>query len=195
MKPIQDYLKDIAQKLAKGNATEHTYRSALSNLSAALLSSNYALTNEPKRQACGAPDYILDADGIPIGYIEAKDIGTDLDKVENSDQMRRYLASLDNLILTDYLEFRFYRSGAKIRTVRIAKAVKSRVTPDPEEFSAFNAHYTSFAESRTQTIKSPKALADMMAKRAVLVKDVLSNILRSGDDSGLHDQFEACLSG
>lgn len=191
MKPIQEYLKDIAQKLAKGNATEHTYRSALSNLSAALLSSNYALTNEPKRQACGAPDYILDADGIPIGYIEAKDIGTDLDKVENSDQMRRYLASLDNLILTDYLEFRFYRSGAKIRTIRIASAAKSRVTPDSTEFSAFNAHYTSFAESRTQTIKSPKALADMMAKRAVLVKDVLNNILQSDDESGLHDQFEA----
>jgi hypothetical protein len=40
-------------------------------------------TNEPKRQSCGAPDYILTKkdnlsrsdSGIPVGFIEAKDIG------------------------------------------------------------------------------------------------------------------------
>ena len=191
MKPVQEYLKDISQKLAKGNATEHTYRGALTTLSALLLPTVYSLTNEPKRQACGAPDYILDSGGIPIGYIEAKDIGTDLDKVERSEQMRRYLASLDNLILTDYLEFRFFRNGEKISTVRIGSSNKLKIAVDSEAYSVFIAQYDSFAAVRTQTIKSPRALADMMAKRAVLVKDVLSNILRSDEDSSLHDQFEA----
>jgi len=32
-------------------------------------------TNEPKRQSCGAPDYILTKKDIPVGFIEAKDIG------------------------------------------------------------------------------------------------------------------------
>lgn len=191
MRHVQDYLKDIAQKFAKGNATEHTYRSSLIDLSNALLGQNYALTNEPKRQACGAPDYILELGSIPIGYVEAKDIGIDLDKVEKSNQMARYLASLDNLILTDYVEFRFYRNGEKTATIRVAKAVKGKIVPDPSAFSQLQQHYKSFATNRTQTIKSSKALADMMAKRAILVKDVLRNILKSDEDSGLRDQFEA----
>jgi hypothetical protein len=57
--------------------------------------------NEPKRVECGAPDYIITRAGTPIGYVEAKDIGTSLDTEERSEQMRRYRASLNNLILTD----------------------------------------------------------------------------------------------
>lgn len=52
--------------------------------------------NEPKRIACGAPDYLVTRGELPLGYIEAKDIGIDLDAVENSDQLQRYRASLAN---------------------------------------------------------------------------------------------------
>jgi len=54
-----------------------------------------------------APDYVIKKDEVAIGYMEAKDIGADLNKIEKSDQIQRYLKSLDNLVLTDYLEFRF----------------------------------------------------------------------------------------
>ena len=34
------------------------------------------IVNEPKREKCGAPDYIASRkDGMPVFYIEAKDIG------------------------------------------------------------------------------------------------------------------------
>jgi predicted type IV restriction endonuclease len=33
-------------------------------------------TNEPKRQSCGAPDYILTKKEIPVGFIEAKTLAT-----------------------------------------------------------------------------------------------------------------------
>ena len=36
------------------------------------------VTNEPAIVACGAPDYIITRKNIPIGYVEAKDIGSDL---------------------------------------------------------------------------------------------------------------------
>jgi hypothetical protein len=63
-------------------------------------------TNEPKRQSCGAPDYILTKKDmqsksdsrIPVGFIEAKDIGDkDLEgakKTGNKEQFDRYKASL-----------------------------------------------------------------------------------------------------
>jgi hypothetical protein len=103
-KNVSAYVNDIARKYAKGNATEHTYRESLVTLSKALLPDAFSLTNEPKRQKCGAPDYILEKGVVPVGYIEAKDVGVSLEQTEASEQMGRYLPSLDNLILTDYLE-------------------------------------------------------------------------------------------
>ena len=47
---------------------------------------------------------------IPILYIEAKIIGESLEKIEKSKQMERYFGYA-NLVLTDYVEFRFYRNG------------------------------------------------------------------------------------
>jgi len=54
------------------------------------LEPNIVATNEPKRIACGAPDYTVSRDGIPIGYIEAKDVGKPLNDVERTDQLKRY---------------------------------------------------------------------------------------------------------
>jgi hypothetical protein len=67
------------------------------------------VTNEPQRFECGAPDFILKRKGIPVGYIEAKDIGKPLDGRQFLGQFERYRTSLRNLIITDYLEFRLFR--------------------------------------------------------------------------------------
>ncbi len=191
MGALDQYVKAIARKYDKGNATEHTYRECLSSLSSGILKPSFELTNEPKRQACGAPDYILESGGIPAGYIEAKDVSTSLDKVESGEQMSRYLHSLDNLILTDYLEFRFFRKGEKVSSVRIAKIQKGKIVGIAEEFDRFIALYKDFSQYTVDTIKDSKQLADMMARKAVLVKDVFSKILSSDEESGLHDQYEA----
>ena len=68
------YLDNINQRYKLGNATEHTFRGDLQQLIESLVPTIRA-TNEPKRQTCGAPDYILTKKDIPVGYIEAKDIG------------------------------------------------------------------------------------------------------------------------
>ena len=51
--PLTTYLKQIAQALATGDATEHTHRSTLEMLLEAL-ADNVQAINEPKRSACGA---------------------------------------------------------------------------------------------------------------------------------------------
>ena len=71
---IENYLDNLNQRYTLGNATEHTFRGDLQQLLETLLPEIRA-TNEPKRQSCGAPDYILTKKEIPVGFIEAKDIG------------------------------------------------------------------------------------------------------------------------
>ena len=110
--PFLKYIKDVNKRYATGIAREHAYRPSLQNLIESVMPDVLA-TNDPARIECGAPDFILSRRKIPVGYIEAKDVGDNLDKTEKGEQMKRYLG-LDNLLLTDYLEFRFYQNGEKV---------------------------------------------------------------------------------
>lgn len=127
--PINVYRREIEKKLQAGNATEHTHRSALETLIQSL-APGITATNEPKRVECGAPDFVISrkaAHGpVTVGYIEAKDVGKPLDEIERSEQMKRYLPALPNLILTDYLEFRWYVDGERRLIARLAHAGKGR---------------------------------------------------------------------
>src|SRR6266487_2494270 len=129
-----EYLKEIEKYYKLGIAKEHSYRSTLQTMLPRLVQSVTAV-NEPKRVACGAPDYAvlrsLEGNLLAIGYIEAKDIGVFLDKIEKDEQLKRYLHALDNLILTDYLEFRWYIRGEKQMTSRLATPYGGKsLTPD-----------------------------------------------------------------
>src|SRR2546421_2810329 len=129
---VRHYLKGIEKTLQSRNATEHSYRSNLKGLLEALFPDATA-TNEPKPIKCGAPDYIITNKQTPLGYIETKDIGISLDQVERTDQMKRYLGSLANLILTDYVEFRWYMTGEHRMTARLAKAgVRGKWIAEPD---------------------------------------------------------------
>jgi hypothetical protein len=128
---IQQYIDNLNQRYKLGNATEHTFRGDLQQLIESLIPDIQA-TNEPKRQDCGAPDYILTKKnnlsrqdvGIPVGFIEAKDIGdkdlAGLKKTGNKEQFDRYKASLNNLFFTDYLDFHLYRDGQFVTSIKIA---------------------------------------------------------------------------
>lgn len=91
---IDKYIQSINERYKLGNATEHTFRGDLQNLIEYLVPTIRA-TNEPKRQSCGAPDYILTLKEIPVGFIEAKDIGDkDLEGLKNTgnkEQFDRYI--------------------------------------------------------------------------------------------------------
>ena len=62
--------------------------------------------NKASHVACGAPDFVASRSGLPIGHIECKDMGSDLDRVGSDEKLMRYRAGLPNLIRTDCLEFR-----------------------------------------------------------------------------------------
>ena len=55
---LHDYLKEIEKYYKLGIAKEHSYRSALQTMLPKLVPGITAV-NEPKRVACGAPDYAV----------------------------------------------------------------------------------------------------------------------------------------
>lgn len=125
--PVPNYLRKLERALKRGDSTEHTHRPALKELIEAL-DEKVIATNEPKRSECGAPDYVVSRkrDQLSLGYIEAKDIGADLNEIERSEQIKRYLALLPSLLLTDYVEFRWFVDGKKRETFRLANVLTTR---------------------------------------------------------------------
>ena len=108
----QAYLVEIQNNLSTGDATEHTHRLALQKLLESV-GDGINVINEPRRIQCGAPDLRILRGPVPLGYIEAKDVGASLKEAARSDQLRRYRAAQPNLILTDYLEFWWYVDGER----------------------------------------------------------------------------------
>ena len=81
------YLAEIQSSLSTGDATEHTHRAALQKLLESV-GDGLKVINEPKRIECGAPDLRILRGPVPIGYIEAKDVGASLKEAARSDQLR-----------------------------------------------------------------------------------------------------------
>src|ERR1019366_5791705 len=120
---FKQYLSRLEDALRAQNATEHTHRPALKSLLEDAVRDLRA-TNEPTRIDCGAPDFVITQAGLTLGYVEVKDVGKSLDEAEDTDQLRRYRNSLANLILSDYLHFRWYVDGELRQEAKLAQKQK-----------------------------------------------------------------------
>lgn len=192
--PIANYINEVNKRFKTGISREHSYRGDLQTLLETLVPDIIA-TNEPARIDCGAPDYVITKKDIPLGYIEAKDLDDNLDDKSHKEQFDRYRNSLNNLIITNYLEFRFYRDGEQVTIVRIGHIENGKVVANTENFQTFNDLIVNFCAYRGQTISSAAKLAKMMAGKARLLADVIKNALNSDDESydnrTLQDQMTA----
>ena len=191
MIPLRVYLRDVEKAFIGGNATEHTYRPFL-KCAVESMGDGITATNEPRREACGAPDFIITRNKIPLGYIETKDIGKPLALIENDEQLMRYRDRLGNLILTDYLEFRWYVAGEHRLTARLAsEGLKGGLKANAEGAEQVAALLKAFLQERVSLVKSPKDMAVRMAALAQLVRDTILNALAGEDGGGtLHGQME-----
>ena len=98
---------------------------------------------------------------MPILYIEAKDIGVSLDKVEKSEQMTKILW-LTNLVLTDFLIIRFYRNGLRYEEpIKIANYdIKNRtIATLPENYEYVSKTLLDFCAIAQEPIRSGKHLS------------------------------------
>ena len=168
-KLISDYLRKVAEIYSKGNATEHSYRGALQTLLEELLP-GVAATHEPKRVACGAPDYVLTRrSGLPLGYVEAKDLGAGLDDDRHKEQFERYRRALGNIIFTNYLEFQLWRGDKELMRVELAALQGNKIRRLPNNFDQFDELIKLFESHDAQPISSSQELARRMADKARLL--------------------------
>ena len=183
---ISTYIREINQLYQTGLTTEHSFRPALQ----CLLQDCTACTviNEQSHIDCGAPDLTLLCKQLPIAYIEAKDLEDgDLDgRKKNREQFDRYKASLDTIIFTDYLDFHLYEHGEWQQSVRLAEIQGNKVRlSDAERFASLMEH---IRNARPQRITSASKLAQLMAGKARLLRDIIEQALIQ--DSAISDQDE-----
>jgi hypothetical protein len=180
---LSEYLEQLSKRYAAGMAREHAYRSDLESLLRAL-APGVEVTNEPANVTdCGNPDFVLTRGKIPIGYIEAKDIGKDLNSKSYQEQFDRYRRALDNLIITDYLWFRFYQNGDLVHEIRVGEIEGGKIKPLPAHFGQFENLIADYISFQGQTIKNAQKLAEMMAAKARLLQNILENAAASDDES------------
>ena len=188
---IPSFITEIQKIHATGQATEHSYRFAFQALFSDL---GVTALNEPKRVKCGAPDFIISDGDIVIGHVEAKDLPVSIRDLKggNKDQQERYRAALPNLIYTNGLDWDFYRDGDLVVAVTIAKVTKG-IAPNPGQFDTLEHLLRDFIAQKPQTITEPSDLAERMAGKAILVKDVIGKALTDDDalESELTSQYEA----
>lgn len=185
------YLATVARDLAAGHATEHTHRPALKTL-LETHTPGITATNEPHRESCGAPDFLIEKghthNRLTLGYAETKDVTANLDEVERSEQLHRYRAALPNLVLTNYLEFRWYVDGEKRLTGRLGHLdVKGRLKEEDEGEYKTGVLLDNFLTHEPLRIGKAKDLALRMARLTHLIRDT---IVQAFDKSAASDALK-----
>ena len=189
---VHTYIQSLDKELAAGNTTEHTHRPALKALFQSL-NPDITATNEPQHiTAVGAPDFRIIQKKMPIGYVECKDIGKNLDEVLETEQLKRYLKSFQNLLVTDYLEFRWYVGGKLRLRETIGALVKDKVKQNIDNLAGVEQLLISFLNHEPEPIGSPKELAGHMARLADIMRDSTIRTLKGELATGsLHAQLLA----
>ncbi len=194
---VQEYIDKLNTRFKTGISHEHSYRGDLQNLLESIAPEILAI-NEPERIACGAPDYIITRRNIPVGYIEAKDIGADLNNKAYKEQFDRYRKSLNNLIFTDYLNFHLYIDGEFVTSRTIGQIQGNKIVGTPGNYDDFISFIKDFSTYVGQTIKSASKLSKMMAGKARLLANIIEKALLPAADQDtvnepgnntLHNQF------
>jgi hypothetical protein len=195
----EEYLAAIERAHRRGDATEHTYRPFLKTFLETRAKGDAEATNEPKREKCGAPDYVVSRkkDRLTLGYVEAKDVGLDLAEIEKGEQITRYLQHLPNFLLTDYLSVRWYVRGDKGIEKRGSASLGhigtgGKIVSDPAEQARALNLIDSFLQQRPVPINSALDLALRLAHLTHMVRDTIVDAFAYGEASQqLRDWREA----
>ena len=195
---ITDYLNAIEKEFQTGNATEHSYRPMLKqfldewsqNFASAI---DYNITNEPRRIAGNAPDFLVRRGEVSLGWIETKPLGADLDAEEKSEQLKRYRKAFPNLILTDYVEFRLYSAGENRLSVRIADidGATNRLINRNTDDTEVSLFLSEFFGAEPLRIGKASDLARMLSGKAQLLKAAIVEILQNTSNNELQNRLAA----
>ena len=191
---LKSYLKKIFKIANQGDAREESYYSTLEVLLKEVAQSfgkrKIHITTLPRTTEAGNPDFrVWDGKQHIVGYIEAKAPTVDnLDPIEHSEQLKRYIHTFPNLILTNFFEFRLYRNGIPVNKTLIARPFivhKLKTVPPVEKEPDFFSLLESFYSFSLPKVYSAKNLAIELAKRTSFLKDeVIAEELAEEEKTG-----------
>jgi len=203
-----NYFRALFEAGRHGDAREESFYAPLADLVRAMAEHHGAtgltVTTLPKQTEAGNPDFrVWDGRARITGYIEAKKPGVNLDQIETSPQLKRYLHTFPNVILTDFYEFRLYRDGQRLARVVAGQSFVpgSLKAPSPvrdaDGLSDLFAQFLSFSLPRRFTART---LAVELAKRTRFLRDEVVALELAeeekrgrGDILGFYQAFKSFL--
>jgi predicted helicase len=208
---LREYLASIQGSIDQGDAREESYYTHLDRLIRDFAAGNEIkdvdITILPKKTEAGNPDFrVWDGNNRITGYIEAKDPSViNLDRVEESGQLKRYRSTFPNVILTNFYEFRLYRDGERIKRVLIGRQViakKLKTAPPVENEEEFNDLLNTFFSFSLPHVRNAKTLAVELAKRTRFLRDEVISIEIAEEENqtrkpilGFYQAFKKYLIG
>ena len=190
---IETYINKVASITKRGDAREESYYPALAEFleqfSETKRHKKVDVTVLPKKTEAGNPDFrVWDGKHSQVGYVEAKPPKANLDEIETTDQLKRYISTFPNLILTNFYEFRLYRNGKCADNVLLARPyipTKLKTIPPAEHTAEFLALLEKFFQFSLPTKFTAESLASELATRTRFLRDqVIKEEIREARSEG-----------
>ncbi len=198
---LKEYLESIKDLTTGKN--ELTHRPSLYNLLNRLkdnFNKEFKIEHEPKREQGGQPDFRVSFQGLNIGYIENKRVGTNLNQLLESDQIRKYLELNPNLMLTDYLNFVWVgknENNAPFTKKEISVASPDELSkplkPKPQTERDLIELFKSFFNHEAAPITNAKDFATHLSPRTRYLKDALIKYQEKVQVSSIFNNFKEYL--
>ncbi|WP_275690109.1 type ISP restriction/modification enzyme [Helicobacter pylori] len=198
---LKEYLESI-KDLTEDN--ELTHRPSLYNLLKNLkndFKKEFKIEHEPNRDKQGGqPDFRVSFQGLNIGYIENKRVGTNLNRLLKSDQVLKYLELNPNLMLTDYLNFMWVgkdENNAPLIKKEISVAsldeLSKPLKPKPQTERDLIELFKSFFNHEAAPITNSKDFATHLSPRTRYLKDALIKYQEKTQVSSIFNNFKEYL--
>jgi len=141
---------------------------------------------------CGAPNLIVERDGVTVGYVFCTDVIVSLADAAATGALERYCHGLANVILTNHLECRWYLEGKERGQVGLGYADNhDGIRFDPAALDRINALLQDFLNAAPAAIGDSEALARAMAAKARLLRDAMARVLEQENSTGpLHELWQ-----
>jgi hypothetical protein len=187
---VRAYLEGLRGISIVAGATEHTYREPLVTFLVAaskdLGFGQVGVHGELRLASIGQPDLqVVNAAGSPIGYGETKVPGSasEFARILESEQVERYRASIQNLLVTDFIHFALFRADFGRLDVTLLEtpgglAAGSHAVSE-SVLVQFSQMLSAFLSASAPSATSAEQLADGLARRATLLRDAIRTLIGS----------------
>ncbi|GAA8437470.1 hypothetical protein HpDR49_01840 [Helicobacter pylori] len=193
---LKEYLEGIKNITPESN--ELTHRPFLHNLLDKLknhFNKEFKIEHEPKRERGSQPDFRISYQGLNIGYIENKRVGTDLNQLLKDDQVLKYLELNPNLMLTDYLNFVWVGKDEENKPSikrKISIASLDELSKPLKTERDLIEFFRGFFNHEAAPITNAKDFANALSTPTKYLKDALIQYQKDEQVSSIFNNFKEC---